>query len=40
MIVTTSNDIAGKEIKDYLGVVRGIVVRSPNIAQGILGSKP
>lgn len=37
MIVTTSNDIAGRTIKTYLGVVRGIVVRSPNIAQGIMG---
>jgi uncharacterized protein YbjQ (UPF0145 family) len=37
MIVTTGNDIAGRTIKTYLGVVRGIVVRSPSIAQGILG---
>jgi len=37
MIVTTGNDIAGRTIKPYLGVVRGIVVRSPSIAQGILG---
>lgn len=38
MIATTGNDIAGRTIKSYLGVVRGIVVRSPNIAQGVLGS--
>ena len=37
MVVTTGNDIAGRTIKTYLGVVRGIVVRSPNIAQGVLG---
>ena len=37
MIVTTGNDIAGRMIKTYLGVVRGIVVRSPSIAQGIMG---
>jgi uncharacterized protein YbjQ (UPF0145 family) len=37
MIVTTGNDIAGRTIKTYLGVVRGIVVRSPNIAQGLMG---
>lgn len=37
MIVTTGNEVAGRQIVDYLGVVRGIVVRSPNIAQGILG---
>ena len=38
MIVTTGNEVAGHVITDYLGVVRGIVVRSPNIAQGLLGS--
>lgn len=37
MIVTTGNEVAGRVIASYLGVVRGIVVRSPNIAQGILG---
>jgi uncharacterized protein YbjQ (UPF0145 family) len=37
MIVTTGNEIAGSYVTDYLGVVRGIVVRAPNIAQGLLG---
>jgi uncharacterized protein YbjQ (UPF0145 family) len=37
MIVTTGNEVAGRPIAGYLGVVRGIVVRSPSIAQGILG---
>jgi uncharacterized protein YbjQ (UPF0145 family) len=37
MIVTTGNEITGKTIVQYLGVVRGIVVRSPTIAQGFLG---
>jgi uncharacterized protein YbjQ (UPF0145 family) len=37
MIVTTSNDVSGYAIAEYLGIVRGIVVRSPNIAQGFLG---
>jgi uncharacterized protein YbjQ (UPF0145 family) len=37
MIVTTGNDVAGHTISQYIGVVRGIVVRAPNIAQGILG---
>ena len=37
MIVTTGTEIAGRSIKTYLGVVRGIVVRSPNIAQGLMG---
>ena len=37
MIVTSGNDVDGYRIKEYLGVVRGIVVRAPNIAQGIMG---
>ncbi len=37
MVVTTANEIEGHAITSYLGLVRGIVVRSPNIAQGIMG---
>jgi uncharacterized protein YbjQ (UPF0145 family) len=37
MIVTTGNEITSRSIVVYLGVVRGIVVRSPTIGQGILG---
>ena len=37
MIVTTSNSIEGKVISEYLGVVRGIVVRAPTISQGVFG---
>jgi uncharacterized protein YbjQ (UPF0145 family) len=37
MIVTTTFSIDGHEILEYLGVVRGIVVRAPTIAQGFLG---
>jgi uncharacterized protein YbjQ (UPF0145 family) len=37
MIVTSSNDISGKSISEYIGIVRGIVVRSPSITQGIMG---
>ena len=37
MIATTGNEVAGHTIVDYLGVVRGIVVRSPSITQGLLG---
>jgi uncharacterized protein YbjQ (UPF0145 family) len=37
MIVVTTNEVAGRQIGAYLGVVRGIVVRSPNLAQGFLG---
>src|SRR5438270_6820866 len=37
MIVTTGNEVAGRPITGYIGIVRGIVVRSPSIAQGIMG---
>ncbi|MDQ2730049.1 MAG: YbjQ family protein [Armatimonadota bacterium] len=37
MIVTTGNDIAGHVVTAYLGVVRGIVVRSPSIGQSFSG---
>ena len=37
MIVTTGNEVDGYRIAEYLGIVRGIVVRSPGIAQGIMG---
>ncbi len=37
MIVTTGNEVAGHAIASYIGIVRGIVVRSPSITQGILG---
>ncbi|HTY17702.1 MAG TPA: YbjQ family protein [Myxococcota bacterium] len=37
MIVTTGNSVDGRVVRSYLGIVRGIVVRSPNIAQGLLG---
>ncbi len=37
MIVTTGNEVAGHSITQYLGIVRGIVVRSTNIAQGLVG---
>jgi uncharacterized protein YbjQ (UPF0145 family) len=35
MIVTTGFDIAGYHIKEYKGLVRGIIVRSPTIGQGL-----
>lgn len=38
VLTTTANELAGYEIIHQLGIVRGIVVRSPNIAQGFLGS--
>lgn len=37
MPVTTTFTIEGYRIKEYLGVVRGITVRAPTIAQGIVG---
>jgi uncharacterized protein YbjQ (UPF0145 family) len=37
MVVTTGNDIDGYVIVGFIGIVRGIVVRSPNIAQGFVG---
>jgi uncharacterized protein YbjQ (UPF0145 family) len=37
VIITTSNNIDGHSIKTYLGVVRGIVVRSPTFSQGFKG---
>lgn len=38
LIVTTGNEVAGREIRQYLGVVRGLVVRAPNMGQTFLGS--
>lgn len=37
MIVTTGNEVSGRVVKEYLGVVRGIVVRSPSIPQALMG---
>ncbi len=37
MIVTTGNDISGSEVGEYLGVVRGIVVRATGIGRGLIG---
>ena len=37
MPVTTTNSLEGQVVKQYLGVVRGIVVRTPTISQGIMG---
>lgn len=35
--VTTTFTIEGYRIKEYKGIVRGIIVRAPTIAQGFLG---
>ncbi len=37
MIVTTSNDVPGHSVAECIGIIRGIVVRSPGIGQGIMG---
>jgi uncharacterized protein YbjQ (UPF0145 family) len=36
--VTTGNSLDGYEVDEYLGVVRGIVVRAQTISQGIRGA--
>ena len=38
MFVTTTFTIEGYAIREYKGIVRGIVVRSPTLVQGFLGS--
>ena len=35
--VTTTFTIEGYRVRQYLGIVRGIIVRAPTISQGILG---
>jgi uncharacterized protein YbjQ (UPF0145 family) len=37
MIVTTGFEIEGRQIAEYLGVVRGIVVRATGLGRGIIG---
>lgn len=37
IIVTTGNEVAGRAIAGYIGIIRGIVVRSPSIGQGLMG---
>jgi uncharacterized protein YbjQ (UPF0145 family) len=37
MIVTTTFTVEGYSIVEYKGLVRGIIVRAPTIAQGIVG---
>jgi len=37
MFVTTGNDVPGRSIVECIGIIRGIVVRSPGIGQGIMG---
>ena len=37
MFITTTFTIEGFQITDYKGLVRGIIVRSPTIVQGLIG---
>src|SRR3954469_11192426 len=37
MLASTTFEIHGHEITEHKGLVRGIIVRSPTISQGILG---
>jgi uncharacterized protein YbjQ (UPF0145 family) len=37
MIVTTTNEVSGTRVTAYLGIVRGLTVRTPNIGASILG---
>jgi uncharacterized protein YbjQ (UPF0145 family) len=38
VVVTTSNDVEGYRIVRYLGIVRGVIVRSASIGQGFVGA--
>jgi uncharacterized protein YbjQ (UPF0145 family) len=37
VLVTTTNEVGGYRVVEYLGIVRGIIVRSPTLGQGITG---
>lgn len=37
MLVSTTFTVEGRRIREYKGLVRGLIVRAPTIAQGILG---
>jgi uncharacterized protein YbjQ (UPF0145 family) len=37
LITTTTFAVEGYRIREYLGIVRGVVVRSPTITQGFMG---
>lgn len=38
LLVTTGNDVEGHRVAAYLGIVRGIVVRSASLGQGFVGA--
>jgi uncharacterized protein YbjQ (UPF0145 family) len=37
MIASTTFEVQGRRIREYKGMVRGIIVRAPTISQGLLG---
>ncbi|HET7535714.1 MAG TPA: YbjQ family protein [Candidatus Didemnitutus sp.] len=37
MLASTTFEISGHEVIEHKGLVRGIIVRSPTISQGIIG---
>lgn len=37
LLVTTTFTVEGRRVREYKGLVRGIIVRSPTIGQGIMG---
>ena len=37
IIATTGNEISGRIIENYIGIVRGVVVRSPGLEQQLFG---
>lgn len=37
LIATTTFSVEGFRIAEYLGIVRGVVVRAPTISQGVFG---
>jgi uncharacterized protein YbjQ (UPF0145 family) len=38
ILVTTGNEIPGRRVTEFLAIVRGIVVRSPSLGQGLVGA--
>lgn len=37
MTASTTFEVQGRRIREYKGMVRGIIVRAPTISQGLLG---
>ncbi|HSU13006.1 YbjQ family protein [Longimicrobium sp.] len=37
LIMTTTMNVEGYRIREYLGLVRGVVVRAPTFSQGLIG---